>query len=195
MILNNSDSWNIRDEHMVETLNYLYNFHGKDAKAIVWEHNTHIGDARATGMARAGMVNVGELVRRERGPKDVVLAGFGSYEGSVIAGRHWGALMEKMRVPLAKENSWEDMLHDISPENKLLIFDELKDKQLLGHAIGHRAIGVVYDPGRDEYANYVPSLMAARYDAFMYIDKTKALHAVSGDAGHADAPDLYPWGV
>ena len=76
-----------------------------DAKAIVWEHNTHIGDARYTNMANEGMYNVGQLVRQEHGGDGVVLAGFGSYEGSVVAGRSWGAPMEVMAVPPARAGS------------------------------------------------------------------------------------------
>src|SRR5205823_1432026 len=82
-------SWNVRDRHMVETLDRLMHHHGPKAKAIVWEHNTHIGDARATDMVRDGMVNVGQLVREEHGAEDVVLIGFGSHRGSVIAAEEW----------------------------------------------------------------------------------------------------------
>lgn len=93
------NSWNVRDLHMVETLNSLMNFHGPDAKVIVWEHNTHIGDARYTNMADRGNMNVGQLVREQHEQDGVVLVGFGSYEGSVIAGRAWGATMQEMEVP------------------------------------------------------------------------------------------------
>src|SRR5207249_3893362 len=94
MIHGDAESWNIRDRHMVETLDRLVNFHGADAKAIVWEHNTHIGDARYTDMAASGMVNVGELVREGHGGEGVVLVGFGSHRGTVIAGEEWGAPMQ-----------------------------------------------------------------------------------------------------
>ena len=82
-----NDSWNVRDTHMMETLDRLLKFHGKGAKGIVWEHNTHIGDARYTDMADAGEINVGQLVRERHKREGVVLVGFGSYRGSVIAGR------------------------------------------------------------------------------------------------------------
>lgn len=95
MIKSGAESWNIRDHHMMETLNRLMDFHGKDAKAIVWEHNTHIGDARATNMALSGMVNIGSLTREQHKDKGVVLVGFGSYSGSVIAGREWGGFNAK----------------------------------------------------------------------------------------------------
>jgi erythromycin esterase len=90
MIRGGSSSWNVRDRHMMQTLNRLMDFHGPNAKAIVWEHNTHVGDARFTDMSRNGMVNVGQLVREEHGRESVCIVGFGSYEGSVIAGEEWG---------------------------------------------------------------------------------------------------------
>lgn len=99
MIHGGPDSWNIRDRHMTATLNRLMNFHGKNAKVIVWEHNTHIGDARATEMSEAGMVNTGELVSEQHNEDGVVRVGFGSYKGSVIAGRYWGDTMKRMNVP------------------------------------------------------------------------------------------------
>ena len=89
MINGGPGSWHIRDHHMKETLTRLLHFHGPGAKAIVWEHNTHIGDARATDMATEGMVNIGQLARKDHPDKGVVLVGFGSYQGSVIAGRSW----------------------------------------------------------------------------------------------------------
>ena len=111
MVRGGPESWNIRDRHMTETLERLMRHHGPDARAIVWEHNTHIGDARATDMADDGMVNVGQLVRERHAGEGVVLVGFGSYRGSVIAGDEWEAPMESMRVPPGREGSWEDILH------------------------------------------------------------------------------------
>ena len=102
MVRGGPASWNIRDTHMIETLERLVNHHGPGTKAIVWEHNTHIGDARATDMARAGMVNVGQLARERWDDNGVVLVGFGSHRGSVIAGDEWGAPMRRMPVPPAR---------------------------------------------------------------------------------------------
>src|SRR5204862_148846 len=104
-------TWNIRDRHMMETLDRLLELHGKNAKGIVWAHNTHIGDARATDMTNEGMFNIGELARMEHHENAVVLVGFGSYNGSVIAGKGWGAQMKKMEMPAAPEDSWENILH------------------------------------------------------------------------------------
>ena len=102
MVHGGPDSWNIRDRHMTETLERLDAHHGPSAKAIVWEHNTHIGDARFTDMAEDDMVNIGQLVRESHETEDVVLVGFGGYRGSVIAGHQWDAPMETMTVPAAR---------------------------------------------------------------------------------------------
>src|SRR5215213_11494372 len=108
MVRGGSASWNIRDTHMVETLDRLLKHHGPESKAIVWEHNTHVGDARFTDMADDGLINVGQLARERWGEEEVVLVGFGSHRGSVVAGARWGAPMERMRVPPARDGSWED---------------------------------------------------------------------------------------
>src|SRR5205814_6372539 len=132
--------------HMVGTLNRLMEYHGPAAKAIVWEHNTHIGDARFTDMAAEGMVNVGQLVREEHADDGVVLVGFSSHHGSVIAGDEWSAPMREMQVPEGRRGSWEDVLHHASDGDRLLIFDRAKSSQELLSPRGHRAIGVVYRP-------------------------------------------------
>ncbi|MDB5186496.1 MAG: protein-L-isoaspartate O-methyltransferase [Candidatus Saccharibacteria bacterium] len=195
MIKGDAASWNIRDHHMVETLSHLMKRHGKDAKAIVWAHNTHVGDARYTDMARAGMVNIGQLIREEQTEDNTVLVGFGSYEGSVIAGKHWDAPMEVMKVPPAKDGSWEGLMHEARPVNKLILSDEVGERELFWQVRDHRAIGVVYDPSH-EHGNYVPSLLPERYDAFVYIDKTTALHPLHLETGKdTDFPETYPWAV
>ena len=172
MIRHDNDSWNIRDRHMVEALEKLMEFHGESARTIVWEHNTHIGDARATDMAEDGMVNVGQLLREVHG-NEVFAIGFGTYQGTVIAGKAWGAPMQKMRVPAAASRSWEEMLHRDGHEDKLLYLDP-EDPVLGTTVIGHRAIGVVYHP-EWERGNYVPTIISKRYDAFIYLDQTTAV--------------------
>src|SRR5439155_12895108 len=117
MVRGQAESWNIRDRHMVETLERLMRFHGEPAKAIVWEHNTHIGDARYTDMADDGMVNVGQLARERHAGEEVVLVGFGSHRGSVIAADEWEAPMETMPVPPAEAGSWEEVLHEAGERN------------------------------------------------------------------------------
>ncbi len=195
MAIFGSHSWNVRDRHMVETLNTITNYHGDDTKVIVWAHNTHIGDASATDMAEDGLINIGQLIRNQNPKKDVVLVGFGTYSGSVIAGSRWGAPMQKMKVPEAKPNSFEYQLHQIDPNDKLLIFDKNTElKESFSKTIGQRAIGVVYNPDR-EYGNYVPSQISERYDAFVYLDKTSALNPLKIDSDKNKSPDVYPFGI
>lgn len=194
MVKGGGASWNVRDSHMQETLERLLDFHGPESKAIVWEHNTHIGDAGATDMADAGMYNIGQLARQRWGKEKVVLVGFGSYEGSVIAGGEWGADMEVMQMPEGMTGSWEWLLHEAGNDNKLLLMDDFQNTPGLQQKIGHRAIGVVYDP-ENERGNYVPSVVPERYDAFLYIDRTTALHPLHIQPHGGQIPDTYPFGV
>jgi erythromycin esterase len=175
MIGFDNESWNVRDRHMMETLDRLLRFHGQSARGIVWEHNTHIGDARATPMNSAGMVNIGQLAREAYGEKNVYLAGFCCYQGKVIAGEEWGAPMEEMDVPPARPGSIEAALHEKNVDSGYILFGKEQDR-LYRTDIAHRAIGVVYDPSREKQGNYVPSILSRRYDAFVYFDETKALH-------------------
>jgi erythromycin esterase len=195
MISGDSPSWNVRDRHMAETLDRLVQHYGPDAKAIVWEHNTHIGDARATDMASAGMVNVGQLVRVQHADQGVVLIGFSSYRGTVIAGSEWGAPMEVMPVPAGREGSWEAVLHEIVPRDKLLIFDSAAASTGMGEQRGHRAIGVVYRPRYEHYGNYVPTVLPRRYDALLFLDESTALNPLHlrGHFEH-EVPETYPTG-
>jgi erythromycin esterase-like protein len=195
MIRGGPDSWNLRDFHMTETLDRLMRHHGPDAKCIVWEHNTHIGDARYTDMAGDGMVNVGQLVRQRHSAEGVFLVGFGSYRGSVIAAKDWEAPTERMQVPAAREGSWEEILHRAGPSNKLLLLRELRRKDEFLAERGHRAIGVVYHPEYEHYGNYVPTVLPRRYDAFCYLDETRALHPLELHPALEKLPETFPWGV
>jgi erythromycin esterase-like protein len=196
MVRGGAASWNVRDRHIVETLDRLMQHQGPEAKAIVWEHNTHIGDARATDMAGAGMVNVGQLVREGHRPEEVVLVGFGSYEGSVIAAREWGAPMERMPVPPAMAESYEEILHRGNGRDGLIILSGGPDPGGLRATRGHRAIGVVYDPSRERFGSFVPTVLPSRYDAFLFLDQTRALHPLHlpVHAGH-DLPETFLTGV
>ncbi|WP_438351077.1 erythromycin esterase family protein [Paenibacillus sp. FA6] len=172
MVRGGPDSWNIRDGHMVEALIRIKQFHGPHAKAIIWEHNSHIGDARATDMQADGMVNVGQLVREKYGEENVYAVGFGSHRGTVIAADEWGGEVKIMTVPEGMPGSWEDLLHQAGAYDKIILFN--KGNKALLEPIGHRAIGVVYHPNY-ERGNYVPSILPRRYDAFIYIDQSHAL--------------------
>jgi erythromycin esterase-like protein len=177
---------------MTQTIQRLLEFHGPDSKIIVWEHNTHVGDARYTDMSAGGMVNVGQLVREAYGQNNVYAVGFGSYSGTVIAANEWGASIQTMKVPNAQKGSWEYMLHQSGATNKILLSSELRQNENLMNSIGHRAIGVQYDP-TSELGNYVPSIIPNRYDAFVFIDKTRALRPINIQPRN-EPPDTYPSG-
>ncbi|WP_306057209.1 erythromycin esterase family protein [Natronococcus wangiae] len=191
-------SWNVRDRHMSETLERLLEFH--DDPGIVWAHNTHVGDARATDMADRGKLNLGQLAREEvcEDEADVAVVGFGSHRGSVVAGDEWGAPMERMTVPEARSGSHEGVFHRAGLEDAVVRFDRgygiASDIEApLSEPRGHRAIGVVYDPVY-EGGNYVPTVLPDRYDAFVHVDETEALHPLGIEGGETP-PETYPWGL
>ncbi|ELZ36540.1 erythromycin esterase [Halorubrum saccharovorum DSM 1137] len=194
MVDGEEDSWNVRDRHMTRTLNRLLDHHGPDASGIVWAHNTHVGDARATDMPRHGRINIGQLAREQDTIGDVELVGFGSTEGEVVASDSWGAEMRTLDVPAASANSYEDVFRRAEPENALLFSDEVPDGDPLEDARGHRAIGVVYRP-KNESGNYVPTVLPERYDAFLHIDETTALHPIEFHPDRERVPELYPYGL
>lgn len=174
MITDDTESWNIRDHHMVEDLEIISNFYGEEAKGIVWEHNTHIGDARATGMEEERLVNVGQITREKFGENNVYAVGFGTYAGTVIASEKWGDPYKIMDIPAAQLNSWEEQLHRAGSFNKYLTFTE-DNRHLFNQLIGHRAVGVIYEPAYEHYGNYVPSKISERYDGFIFVDQSKAV--------------------
>ena len=198
------ESWNVRDRHMTDTLARLRDRRpGGTGKAVVWEHNTHVGDARATDMAAVGMVNVGQLARERFGRENCVIVGFGSYSGEVLAGRSWGAEVEAMPLPPARGDSWDGLMHDAFADqgdgrgrggDRLLIFPD--DEPALHERRGHRAVGVVYRPSSNG-RNHVPTDLADRYDAFLYLDETTALTPLHAEPTPepGQVPDTYPAGV
>jgi erythromycin esterase-like protein len=188
MVRGSAESWNVRDVHMADTLDRLLGHAGD--KAVVWEHNTHIGDARATDMAGAGMVNVGQLLRERHGADDVVLVGFGGYRGGVIAGAQWGAQMERMPVPPARRGSLEAMLHETVGEDSLFVFPCGDRPEWLDRRLDHRAIGVVYRPERERWGNYVPTVLGQRYDAFLYLDDTSPLRPLHLERADEHVPPM-----
>jgi erythromycin esterase-like protein len=187
-------SWNVRDCHMTDTLDRLLAHHGPAGKAVVWEHNTHVGDARATDMASHGMVNVGQLARERHEADGVVLVGFGGHRGSVVAGDNWGAPMRRMPVPPAPTGTHEDLLHRAVGAPSLFVFGDDRTTPWLGQRRGHRAIGVVYRPDHDQWGNWVPTVLGRRYDAFLSFDETSALRPLGRPtAAVGGERDTEPW--
>ncbi|TQS45400.1 erythromycin esterase family protein [Cryptosporangium phraense] len=202
MVGNGPESWNGRDTHMLETLARLLDFYGPESRAVVWAHNTHVGDARATDMAEHGMTNLGELARERWGGDAVALVGFGCHRGEVLAGPSWGAPVEVMPVPPARAGSLEATLQATLPEPALFVFGpgEFTPGRTgarpawLTDVLPHRAIGVVYDPARESYGNYVPTRLGDRYDAFVWLPETTALSPLPATPVGGEL-ETYPVGV
>jgi erythromycin esterase len=188
-------SWNIRDAHMMETLDALADLHGPKAKVIVWAHNTHIGDARFTDMVDEGEYNLGQLVRERHGEDQSVLVGFGTHRGSVIAGRAWNARYERMRVPPAREGSLEDAIHRGWGKDGLFVLADAAKYDVLQEDRGQRAIGVVYRPEHERIGNYVPTNVARRYDVLLHIEETHALSPLHPEHPATLVPETYPSGM
>ncbi|MFI5149255.1 MAG: erythromycin esterase family protein [Bacteroidia bacterium] len=198
MLRGGHQSWNIRDKQMVASLNRLMDFHGSNSKVVIWAHNAHIGDARATDMFREGLLNLGQMVTDQHARDGVVLVGFGSYQGSVITGKGWGDGMEKVIVPPAQTGSWEEMLHNSirgNNQNMLLLLHQQHSRERLGMHLGQRSVGVVYDPASEKFSDYVPGILPMRYDAFIFLDQTKALYPLTMQTGSQTAPDDFPFGL
>jgi erythromycin esterase len=191
-------SWNVRDRHMLDVLERLLEREGDEGKAIVWAHNTHIGDYRATDMAAEGYVNIGGLARDRWSSDNVSLVGMSTHEGTVIAGMAWGAPEEVMALPPSKPDSCERAFHEASlrsgQESFYLVFDDSMKKGPLSETVGHRAVGVVYDPLRERRGNYVPSILTERYDALLFFDRTTAVHPLRGVNVHGMLPETWPSG-
>ncbi|MGE3611058.1 MAG: erythromycin esterase family protein [Bacteriovoracaceae bacterium] len=199
MLSFNEDSWNVRDYHMLETLDMLLNHYGAHSKAIVWAHNTHIGDYRATDMVAQGQINLGGIARQKYGKDNVALIGQTTYTGTVTASYAWDGAIEVMKVPKAKSGSLEFFLNQSIPqvgyENYYLNFDDVDYLSPLNDHYGHRAIGVVYHPEHELRGNYVPTAVAKRYDGLVFFNSTQALRPLQFKFDHEKIPDTYPFGT
>jgi erythromycin esterase len=125
-------------------------------------------------MAEEGMVNVGQLIRENHGQEDVFAVGFGTHRGTVIAGDEWGAPYKKIMVPPAPPDTWEGIFHAAGAHDQIVMLRQHHEK--LQEVRGHRAIGVVYNPRYEHLGNYVPTSLSNRYDAFVFINHSNALH-------------------
>ncbi len=197
MLAGDASSWNVRDVHMMDTLDRLLERAGEGAKAIVWAHNTHIGDYRATDMKQSGYVNLGGLARQSYGEENVALVGFGTYQGEVLAGSGWGRPERVMALPAAREESYEYLFHKAAEKfnlNKFYLLLEDKTHSPFAKQRGHRAVGVVYDPDQERRGNYVPTELSKRYDAFIFVDQTHALNSLHNLSVRGEIPETWPSG-
>ena len=169
-----ASSWNYRASHFYLTAERLLEVYGDESRGIIWAHNTHIGDARATEMGRQGAHNIGQLARESLGSDNTFAIGFGTYTGSVLAAYNWEGAMEIMQVPESPANTWEGMLESVGIEKFYISFSNSELSEALNRWIPHRAIGVTYNP-RSERGNYVQTILPERYNAFIFIRETGVL--------------------
>jgi protein-L-isoaspartate(D-aspartate) O-methyltransferase len=189
-------SWNLRDNYMFETLKTLLAYHGADSKAIVWAHNSHVGDAAATEMSSRGEFNIGQLCRKEFGNKAYAI-GFGTNSGTVAAASDWDGPMEIKTVRPALENSYERLCHETGVANFML---SLRDRLSAGVRSGlsrprlERAIGVIYRPETELASHYFQAVLPRQFDEYIWIDETCAVTPFK-TAELEGLPDTYPFGL
>jgi erythromycin esterase-like protein len=191
------ESWNLRDTHMMETLDNLAQHFGPDSKIVVWAHNSHLGDARATEMGRRGELNLGQLVRQKYGDR-TLLIGFTTYTGAVTAAGDWGGVAERKNVRPGLMGSWEELFHATKlPQFLLLTRKWAGPEEVLSQDRLERAIGVIYLPQTERLSHYFKAKMAQQFDAVMHLDETRALEPLERtsewDAG--ELPETYPFAV
>lgn len=194
-------SWNLRDHHMEQTLDalaqHLSAMNGRPEKIVVWEHNSHIGDARATEIGQRGEWNVGQLARQRYG-NDVVLIGFTTYHGTVTAASDWGAPAQRKRVRPALPGSYEEVFHQTGMTRFML---PLRAKntatRLLGEGRPERAIGVIYLPETERKSHYFYADLPQQFDAVLHFDETHAVKPLetAADWTIGEAPETFPVGV
>jgi erythromycin esterase-like protein len=193
-------SWNLRDAHMVETLESLLTFlrtQNPHPKIVVWEHNSHLGDARATRMGQEGEWNVGQLVR-ERHPGNAKLIGFTTYQGTVTAASNWDAPAERKRVRPALEGSYEMLFHDTGIGRFMLKFGGTDHATAALHEpLLERAIGVIYRPETERASHYFQAHLSAQFDAVMHFDETRAVEPLERTSQweSGEVPETFPTGI
>jgi erythromycin esterase-like protein len=195
MFAGRAESWNVRDRHMAETLAWLRQ-NRPEAKIVVWAHNSHLGDARATEMSARGEVNLGQLARECFGD-DVFLLGFTTHSGEVTAASQWEAMAERKRVRPALEASYEALFHQTHIPAFLLSLHDREVEKVLSGPLLERAIGVIYLPQSERMSHYFHCRLPRQFDAVIHIDRTKALipfeRTSTWEAG--EVPDTYPFAV
>ena len=199
-----TDSWNVRDRHMGETLRLLDRHigerRGRPARIVVWAHNSHLGDARATEVATHGQLNLGQLVREGWPAAESFLLGFTTHTGTVTAADDWDLPPRTMQMAPSREDSVERLLHDADGERYALVLRGARDglREALAPPLLERAIGVVYRPDTERWSHYFRARLADQFDAVVHLDTTTALRPL--DVAGAPEPveaeaETYPSGL
>jgi erythromycin esterase-like protein len=198
MFRGRASSWNLRDRHMAETIeNLVAHLDGsRQPKAIVWAHNSHLGDARATEMSHYGEVNVGQLIR-ERFGSEAVLVGFSTHHGTVTAASDWGAPAERKNVRPALAGSYEDLFHEIALPKFWIDLQRAGQIGVLQQRRIERAIGVIYRPETERLSHYFHARLPEQFDAIIHIDETRAIEPLERTSvwDKGELPETYPFKV
>lgn len=193
-------SWNVRDRHMAETIDHVARFlerRGGDARVVVWEHNSHLGDARATEMGQRGELNVGQLVR-ERWGSAAVSVGFTTFRGSVTAAHDWDGPPRHMQVRDGMTGSYERLFHELGLGDFLLLLDDPGVADALEGPLLERAIGVIYRPESERFSHYFRTRLPRQFDAVVHLDETTALEPLDPQPTWRPAdepPETWPTGM
>jgi erythromycin esterase-like protein len=193
MFRGRASSWNLRDDHMFETLTEIIShLDSGRAKVVVWAHNSHLGDARATEMSESGELNVGQLVRERFGQR-AMLIGFTTYSGTVTAASNWDQPAECKRVRPALDDSYERLFHALTIPCFWLDLRQAKAESLRERRL-ERAIGVIYRPETERLSHYFHARLAEQFDAIIHLDETQALEPLERNAEweRAELPETYP---
>ncbi|WEX09527.1 erythromycin esterase family protein [Chelativorans sp. AA-79] len=191
-----TESWNLRDRHMFDTLRALLARRGPEAKAVIWAHNSHIGNAAATAMGWQGEFNIGELCRTAFGD-GAALIGFGTDRGTVAAADDWGAPMRIMNINPSRPDSYEHVFRKSGITSSLTDLRAPAGRELrdaLSSPRLERAIGVVYRPESELYSHYFEAVLPEQFDAFVWFEDTRAVTPLPTERPHG-VPETYPFGV
>ncbi|MFO7566969.1 MAG: erythromycin esterase family protein [Enhygromyxa sp.] len=193
------NTWNLRDRHMMDTCEALREHlaaHGAGDKLVIWAHNSHVGDARATGWRYLNQLNLGQLMRERHGEEDVVIIGFSTHTGTVTAASNWDGPAALAEVRPSLPGSWERALHEVGLQRFFVISDEagdaLDDERLT------RAIGVIYRPQTERESHYFASRIGRQYDVIIHYDETRAVQPLErwpAAEELAEPVPTYPFGV
>lgn len=199
-------SWNIRDKHMMQTLNNCIQFkqeQGDPGKAIVWAHNSHVGNARVTSMGQRGEINIGQLTREQFGDK-VFSVGFTTSTGTVTAASNWGGAVERKTIRQPLPGSCEEIFQSAKIPAFILHLKTAELKALFQEPLLQRAIGVMYKPETERWSHYFETILSEQFDAIIHVDETHALELLDKslhwrkpheNVQEEDLPDTYPFGV
>ena len=191
-------SWNLRDTHMFETLEHLLDAGGPDSRAVVWAHNSHIGDARQADMGRErGELNLGQLCR-ERFGEGAALVGFGTHAGTVAAASDWDTPMRVMDIVPSLRGSYERQFHDAGEGRALVdlrdgVHPDLRDGLMQDRL--ERFIGVIYRPDTERWSHYAEATLPRQFDAFAWFDETRAVTPLPAHDHPGGVPDTWPFGL